>query len=252
MIPGRLALTRTRSTPDGSRLMMISGLRITTTMTRDPLVNTARPPPSGARRTDTVTVTVATATPRALLMPPPRALLPPSTERTALTGMLGAEIRTSKSMSPTSRHGPSPTMLSPTMSGTTRMVTEGAPRDGARTRTNKELPPTVPRHPTDPTLSTNSTLTASPTVPTEPRATVVTVDMVPLTASSPVTPTPACTASSTPAAKSLARTTKLPTRAPPPRPVTITTPGPRTPTVKTPTPGGASPTTLSTPTSTTT
>merc|ERR1712166_1048317 len=82
----------------------------------------------------------------------------------------------------------------------------------------------------DPTLSTNSTLTASPTVPTDPRATVPprpratvgTVDMVPLTASSPVTPTPACTASSTPAAKSLARTTKLPTRAPPPRPVTIT------------------------------
>merc|ERR1719469_1184580 len=130
-------------------------------------------------------------------------------------------------------------MLSPTMSGTTRMVTDGAPRDGARTRTNKELPPTVP---TDPRA----------TGPPRPRATVVTVDMVPLTASSPVTPTPACTASSTPAAKSLARTTKLPTRAPPPRPVTITTPGPRTPTVKTPTPGGASPTTLSTPTSTTT
>merc|ERR1739848_395651 len=107
-----LALTTTRSTPDGSRLMMTSGLRTTTASTTPMPVHTARPLPSGLRAnpakrdgaSPTMALVANTTQPLALdvllLMANPD-----------LTGTHGAVTRTSRSTNHMNRHGLSHTMV---------------------------------------------------------------------------------------------------------------------------------------------
>merc|ERR1712210_114722 len=115
-MPDGASLTTTRSTPDGSRLMTISGLRTTIASTMPMPAPTARPPPSGLR----VSPLARWDGPKEVSTTPPLAL--DTLETTAnpdLTGMHGAVTRTSRSTNPMNRHGLSPMMLSHTTNGTT-------------------------------------------------------------------------------------------------------------------------------------
>mmetsp|Transcript_33294 Transcript_33294/g.43863 ORF Transcript_33294/g.43863 Transcript_33294/m.43863 type:complete len:221 (+) Transcript_33294:536-1198(+) len=89
-----LALTATKSTPDGSRLMTTSGLRTTTPIGMARLVRTARalpptppPAPAGASPSTTRRPPLTTSRPTGTTRPP--------------TGMRGAAIRTSTRRFPT-------------------------------------------------------------------------------------------------------------------------------------------------------
>lgn len=88
--PSPPSLTTTRSTPDGSRPMTTSGLRTTTDMTLATRTCTARPPPTGR----TVPVTATARDPREI--PPPLPVDLATGANPAPTGMLMAEIRTSR------------------------------------------------------------------------------------------------------------------------------------------------------------
>merc|ERR1739848_769311 len=223
-----LALTTTRSTPDGSRLMMTSGLRTTTASTTPMPVHTARPLPSGlianpAKRdgaNPTGALVANTTKPLALdvllLMANPD-----------LTGTHGAVTRTSRSTNHMNRHGLSPTMLSHMTNGTTSTEINGAPRHGARTAIFTVLLHTM-------------VLLPLLTTPTKPMA--AKLDM-------PRAET--LMVASLMAVQNLLLTTRPPQARRPLLVPTMPTHGPSRLTALTTTPGGASPMSSSTPTSTT-
>merc|ERR1712037_555078 len=216
--------TTTRSTPDGSRLMTISGLRTTIASTMPMPAPTARPPPSGLR----VSPLARWDGPKEVSTTPPLAL--DTLETTAnpdLTGMHGAVTRTSRSTNPMNRHGLSPMILSHTTNGTTSTEINGAHRHGARTAIFTVLPLTTVLLPVLTTLT---------------KPTVV----------SPDTADGARAALSLMAAKLLLTTSRPPRARRPLLVPTMPTHGPSRLTALTTTPGGASPMTSSTPTSTTT
>merc|ERR1712060_665554 len=276
-IPLLPSLTPTSLTTAQSLLMTTSGLR-TRTNGLPPTTGIRMPPPPTRRR---ISVPPLAPRPKAEragdgpeTVPPSRVLrmratvlpLPPSTAatwtgpRVALTPMPTAEIRITPSTSTTMTPAPSPTVPSPTMSGTTPTMTPGVLSLGAAIRTSTDLPlRTMVLHPGSRLVTTamapDTVLTAM--VPTNPLLPpTVTAGVRAVTADgATVAHLLSSTVTRVTVLSMALRTTVLPRVPPvngrPPRVATTTTPGPRVLTALTTTPDTESLTMPSTPSPTT-
>lgn len=126
--------------------MTTNGPKITTDMTVVMLILTARPPQTlngknlPQERAMALDNQVVTFQQLPHLMAPATGANPPQ------TGTLGDAIKTTRKMFPTIRCRPRPTLLALTMSGTTRITTNGELRLGVKTETSMALPPMANKH----------------------------------------------------------------------------------------------------------
>merc|ERR1712060_937159 len=259
-IPLLPSLTTTSLTTAQSLLMTTSGLR-TRTNGLPPTTGIRMPPPPTRRR---ISVPPLAPRPKAERAGDGPETVPPSTAatwtgpRVALTPMPTAEIRITPSTSTTMTPAPSPTVPSPTMSGTTPTMTPGVLSLGAAIRTSTDLPlRTMVLHPGSRLVTTamapDTVLTA--TVPTNPLLPTVTAGVRAVTDGATVAHPPSSTVTRVTVLSMALRTTVLPRVPPvngrPPRVATTTTPGPRVLTALTTTPDTESLTMPSTPSPTT-
>ena len=129
--------------------MTTNGPKITTDMTVVTLILTVRPPQmknGESQHSDMVGANNKMEQQAVTTNQLPTLMVPATGANPPQTGTLGDAIRTTRRMFPTIRCRPRPTLLALTMSGTTRMTTNGELRLGVKTEMSMALPPTAQPH----------------------------------------------------------------------------------------------------------